>query len=366
MSLQDPPKTKPSFMTIDRTHPDFQKYLLGELPNAQVALPIQSLHINSREEKITFQILNRDEVKKPSLLKVLARLMRLDLVGLTLLPVVTVFFEKSGILIEHASFALLSLLFLHGAIYCRNDFVDHLSGIDRLNEKGGSRVIQNGWIRAVTVRRLSRALLVLAVIFSLPVLVNSLNLVWLSALGGGIGIIGYSALRRGRELESGSRRTSANWIAGDLSLFFALGPLLTFGANIVAHDPLPFGRCALLGSGFGILAVSYVEIRHLISVVVDDVAGLRTLAVEFGFDRSKRFVACLFVLAGLCFTLFLVAMHWPWWVLAAALMLILNLGLAIRIWRTSSPLASSLPNILKETLIVHLICGIIVIGFAIL
>ena len=257
-------------------------------------------------------------------------------------------------------FTLLSLFFFHAAIFCRNDYVDNLTGIDRMNEKGGSRVIQNGWLRANAVYRLYWTLLTVAVFFAAPVLVANPKVMWLALIGGGIGILGYSVLRQGR-LNSFMPR-SFEWLPGDLAVFLSMGPLLAVGANIVAHTPLSLTHCVLLGTGFGLATLAYLEIRHLISIVVDDTSELHTLAVTLGFDNAKRVVAGAFVLIGICSLTLLWSKTLVWGEVCASAFALFTVVMAARILRAKSPLASVIPGILKQSKVVHALYGILFIA----
>jgi len=343
------------FVTLEKSDPLFHRHLMGHLSDGEVPIPVESLHVNSNDEKVTFQILDKDKIIRPSIWIVILKVMRIDLIAFTLFPPIAVFSVAlaHGQPTSQLGFVLLSLFFLHGAVFCRNDFADHLNGVDRVNEKGGSRVIQNGWLRATSVQKLYRVLIFLAVFFAGPVLMRLPQLLWLAAIGGGLGVLGYTFLRRG-----------LGWLAGDLSVFIALGPLLTLGANIVASKPISTVTALFLGSGFGLGVVIYLEIRHLISQVVDDTAGFRTLPVWLGFDRAKTAVASMFVLMGLMLVASFLTLSLFWGVIAGSLYIVLMAGMALRTKEISSPLSSVLPTLLKEATLMHIFYGIIFMAYS--
>jgi 1,4-dihydroxy-2-naphthoate octaprenyltransferase len=336
------------FITVERSHPQFKDYLSGEFSSEYRALPVRSLNIDRASEKVTFQIVKVGDLDKPSLPLVLAQIFRLDLLTLTLTPAATVAALLANQLTEpHLIFlTLLSLAFLHGAAFSRNDFVDHMRGIDRLNEKGGSRVIQKGWLRAITVQRLYWGLLVIATLLAAPVLTRMPELIFLAIAVAGLGVLGYSKLRWG----------SGHWMFGDLAVFLCLGPMLALGMSwVVAREVSGF--MTWVGVYFGLLSLAYLEIRHTISNVVDDEAGLATLPVRWGFDRAKLVIVGLLVAAAVL-AAYLISIVQPGPLsllglpLVAALAWVAQKGFAV-----SSPLSSGLYELPKKVAQVHLVSG---------
>src|SRR5437899_8919725 len=64
------------------------------------------------------------------------------------------------------SFALLGVFFLHTAAFLLNDVQDHLRGLDRLNRRRCSQVIQKGWVSPLEMKRWAWVNLALAVLRS--------------------------------------------------------------------------------------------------------------------------------------------------------------------------------------------------------
>lgn len=276
------------FVTLDRSHPQFRPYLLGNVNREKVAIPVKSFNVNQSNEQVTFQLVPLSEIQRPNMFLILTQIFRIDLLALTFMPALVVVLQ-SWSKIKHydlVTLALLSLLFIHASVFCRNDFVDHMRGIDRLNEKSGSRIIQRGWLRAVTVQKLYLALMAVAVVLATPVLLQMPELILLSVIVALLGVVGYSHLRWG----------AVHWIFGDLAIWCCLGVFITMGMSWVAHQELNW-TIFLFGSYFGLLSVIYVEVRHMISMVVDYEARLMTLPVRLGFDKAKLAVIFLMFMA---------------------------------------------------------------------
>jgi 1,4-dihydroxy-2-naphthoate octaprenyltransferase len=275
--------------------------------------------------------------------------MRLDLLSLTLSPCFVVW-ALFGFTLD-AWLSGCTLFFLHSAFFARNDFVDHLKGVDRLNENGGSRVIQRGWLKATSVRNLYRTFLAVGVLLAVPVLLHHLSILSIALFGGLFGLFGYSHLRWSR----------SGWFVGGLSLFMCLGPLLCFGAFEVSAQTsnTSFLVLGLLGALFGLVAVIFVETRHLISIFIDDQAALQTLPVRFGFDRAKNILSLFYYLVAaiLTFTLYCLY-HFVGLAIALPIMIII-IQRAIAMRTVSSPLSSRLANLLTSANYLHLALGVL-------
>jgi 1,4-dihydroxy-2-naphthoate polyprenyltransferase len=350
------------FVTLDRSDPLFESYLLGRPSKEFRAVPIRSLYINSESERVTFQILPREELTISSVFASVAQVMRLDLLTLTLAPAFSIWaaaFAQKSTTAADIVLGALALILLHGAFFARNDFIDHIRGVDRLNEMGGSRVIQKGSLRAATVRNMYWVFFILGALLSIPVLIHQPVILWACIAAGVFGIYGYSQLRWSK----------TGGILGGLMLFLCTGPFLTWGAQVITLDGnsstmngnglfLRLGAL-LLGVLFGLISVIYVETRHMISLVVDDEAGVQTLPVKIGFDRAKFVLSALYFIVSIS----TIATFYIWfsWMgaLAALPLALLGLRLCVQMYKVSSPLASRLPVLLKHAIYLHLSLGLV-------
>lgn len=346
-----------NFETLERSNPKFKNYLLGNFSKELVAIPVQSFQINQPDEKITFQILPTAQIRRPSVIKILFQLIRMELLTLTVIPALTVACSlyNTGYSFWNLSSALFALVFLHASIFCRNDFIDHMSGIDRLHEKGGSQVIQKGWLSAIAVQRLHYLFLTLALIFALPIFIFQTKVILLSIAVAVFGIIGYSHLRWG----------NWHWVFGDLAVFLCLGPFLTLGmAWALTLNPILLN--IVQGFFLGTLALIYVISKQCISMVIDQEAQMTTLPIRIGFDRTKNVLQSLLFASTVMlalFTFYFMAQSpsIPFLIfeilgLCSVIVLIGNIYTVVR--NINSPLASKLYTIPKKLLDIHLIAGV--------
>ena len=292
------------FITLERPSLELNQYLLGEISPSIRAIPVRSMNVNRANEKVTFQLVDVKDIRRPHFLKVLAQVFRFDLLTLTLMPGVLTASLMAGQIQNwnYVAMALLSFFFLHGAIFCRNDYVDHMTGVDRLNEKGGSRVIQNGWLRAITVKRLYHVMLLMTMSLAIPVVLAQPEFLRLKVL------------------------------------------------------PLPI---YLMGFYFTWLTLAYVGVRRVISMVVDDEAGIRTLPVRIGFDRAQQLIVGLFILAAITICIYFGISVFRFHNILFALPIVgYIIFLCVRTLSVTSPLSSYLYSLPHKIIQLHFYSGL--------
>lgn len=323
-------------------------HLMGTFSNEERALPVDLLFHDTDEERITFRIVQIDEINSPGKVMTFLTGVRPILLLLTIGPAATsIFFAMTSgweIEIGIAACTLMSIFFLHGAAFLMNDYCDHISGMDRFSCLGGSRIVQRGWATAEQVKNWSWVCWLSGLMFGLPSL-------WLRPwpmmlLIGGIAaliVFGFSYARR-----------SARYLGLDnLMVFIGMGPLLTAG-TLFAVTASFRSEVLIFGAIFGLGASLCIQLRNFESMLADSQRRTRTLISRLGLEKSK-----LFVIVQLFFILCLVslfvrvetvfAVHWL--VLTPVFGVAGHLGL--RIWSVGSPLSSQLRGLWREGLVFY-------------
>ncbi|HWU44056.1 MAG TPA: hypothetical protein VN132_11480, partial [Bdellovibrio sp.] len=161
-------------LTLSKSSPEFESYLLGTFARDQRALPVQSLNVNSASETVTFKIVSLQEVQRPSWIVVALKSLKVRSFLLLLVPmflILTKNYEDRSIRDSWTTIiSTIGLLFAFISANLRNDFMDHMKGVDRIFSDSGSRSIQKGWLTAMQVKKMSTLFLVLALFCSLPVI----------------------------------------------------------------------------------------------------------------------------------------------------------------------------------------------------
>jgi 1,4-dihydroxy-2-naphthoate octaprenyltransferase len=337
--------------TFARTEREFLTHLDGSFSSEYRAIPMRSLNVNTSREQVTFEIRSVSEIQSPSWPLVWLKLFRPQTLTLSVGPILVAlaYIVQSGIPYNRsiALTSALGALLFHGSLNLLNDYYDHLKGRDRLNIKAGSRAIQKGWVRALDVKRFGFAMLALAILLGLPAIWEHLSLLL---------ILAVLALLAGLEFSSQSLGLKYRGWAEPI-VFLLTGPLLTLGfAWAITGEFLT--SMIYLGVVFGIATLIVFHLSNLEEIMVDSQAGVKTLAVRLGFDRSQRVLWALAVLETSSILLFSckVGFDSRSVLFTFAAMVLQGLFMYPMIWKVSStrsPLASDLKDVRNYGLILH-------------
>lgn len=343
------------FVTVARQDPEFSSYLEGRGPGGLLALPVESFAVNSPRERVTFVLEPLSFVERPPLWRRLMHAGRLELLTLTLGPALLAVSAAASWRADldwwSVGFMLLSLIALHVSAFAQNDYDDHRQGIDRIQRRRGSQVIQKGWMSAAEVRRLSRVALGVSVVAGLPVLYWSDVAASLLAMIALAAVIGFSFSGRGFKYQG----------VGDLVVGFCMGPLLTLGILHVL-DPEQGLWTALLGVPLGLSAIIVFQLRQLETIMAERTARSGTLVSRLGFDRAKNWIQREFLLVPFVSAIALSPWVSRWYLIGLLLVTFAGqMPLSWKLRKARSPLSSDLVGLARRALYYHLGLALILI-----
>ncbi|MBI4773633.1 MAG: prenyltransferase [Deltaproteobacteria bacterium] len=175
---------------------------------------------------------------------------------------------------------------LHVASNLINDWSD-APGTDRVNLRvtpfsGGSRVIQEGGVSRPTVLSMALAF------FGIALLIGILLAAWRAPGVLWVGVLGLLAgcLYSIRPLELMSRSL------GEITIFFAFGPLITLGMYYVMAGRL-YWPAFWIGLPNAFLITAVIWINEFPDLEADQDTGKRNLVVVLGLQRSRTVYAAL-------------------------------------------------------------------------
>lgn len=228
-------------------------------------------------------------------------------------------FAGGSFLLSPFLVTLLGIASLHSAANLLNDYYD-ARGSDPINMRvtpfsGGSRVIQDGDVRAGTI--LTMAILSLVITLG--------TAIWLGYKGRPLVFpIGLLGLFAGWSYSSPPLQLmSRGW--GEILIFFAFGPLISLGAYYVNTGDLSL-PAFLLGFPQGFLITGVIWINQFPDYHADREAGKMNLVVRSGLAISRH-LYCLIMLLSFVSIIFLTGMKEVSYLILLAF---LSLPLAIR------------------------------------
>lgn len=267
-------------LTLSKNHPDFNKFLDGSFSDQQRALPIQSLNVNTELEQVTFRIVDVKDIKKPFLILRWAQIIKARNFLLVALPIFIVLMKNmmDETVMEPvvAASSALGVFLLHAAVNLRNDYIDHMSGLDRIHPHAGSRAIQRGWLPAFKIKRLSHLCLFFGALFGLPAVYYFQEVLILLAILVALGLVGLFSFKMGLKYRQWS----------ELFSFLLLGPFLTVGFQIACGAGFDY-ESLFIGCVTGWYAVFYLHLKNFEHLMVNSQARFFSSVAHLGFEKSK-------------------------------------------------------------------------------
>lgn len=267
------------FITLTKSDPEFQSYLLGTFARDRRALPVETYHAATARERVTFRVVPVEKLDVPPWWKAYLWATRPELWALTLGPAMAAWLRHADRLGDWERgpswLALIGIFFLHTAVFLFNDVQDHVRGGDRLNRRRGSRLIQKGWVRAADMQRWAYVNMGLAVLLGVPAFLNApleLALLCVAAMLAIVTIL---------------RSWCTRWGLADFALFLLFGPLLTMGVALASFGYTEW-RDALVGVAFGGLTLWVFHVRQFENQFRTRPESARSFLGYKNFDQARR------------------------------------------------------------------------------
>lgn len=329
-------------ITLSKNSAEFESYLLGTFATDKRALPVQTLNVNSAAETVTFRVVALSEIKKPSFIVVLLQTFKIKSFFFVLLPLFLILVKNivDNTLADPltAIISTIGIIFAFIAVNLRNEFMDHMRGIDRVIEKSGSRAIQKGWVTAADVKFYSNFFLTIAVLCAVPILFAFPQILLLISFSVALGL--WAQFKK--------QNSFKYQIGGEFALFLLLGPLLTVGYEMSLGAPFDM-ESVWIGCLWGWLVLFVVHLRNFLNILPSMQAGFSNTVNWLGFDKSRRLLAIwwvLFIVFNLLYHYLFAARYWGFY-FSLALML-LSVTFIYKLKNISSSAGSELRSVFKH------------------
>ncbi len=329
-------------VTLSRNSPEFEKYLRGTFSNTHRALPIKSLNVNTQAEVVSFSIVPKESIQRPSLLVIFLKAIRVRRFLFILFPLFYVLFEELRNQSLKDPWILFSstagLIFLYAAIQMRNDYHDHLNGLDRISTETVSPAIQKGWITAESVRKISWIFAASSFLFSLPVLLvfPKILLIMLAA-----SVLIFWSLFRGHS-------SFKNSPVGELAFGILVGPLLALGYDISISGQMTW-KVFGFGCVWGMFVLFRLHLQNFENLMTSSQAKIKSIINHYGFDGSKKLIIWWWFASVLGFLIFqAMTTNFLIWSGSAVIMTWMSRIFVRKVNQLASPVGSQMNEAQKE------------------
>lgn len=168
--MEEQQQINEKFRTFTPRDPEYLNYLLGSFSDSERALPQASLNVQSLNDIVTFEIRKIQNLEPASKITKLWVLLKPQTWLTVLVPLVMISNlepQKVGSLAF-----LLGLILILLMIFAnwQADLADHLEGWDRLQSGKNKSVLQKGWYTGQQLKRWSKGILGLTLLFGVPLL----------------------------------------------------------------------------------------------------------------------------------------------------------------------------------------------------
>lgn len=331
-----------SFITVDRKSPDFIKYLDGTFSTSQRAVAIESLNLNSSSESVTFEIINANEISKPTAKEFILSLLKVYKFIYFMFPI---FYISLIYYLNSSSFDAVTMLlatiataFLFVGVNLRSDYWDHIKGIDRIIKTHQSKPIVQGWIRAATVKNLSLYCMFMSLALSIPIIIAFPKVLGIILFS--IGIIYFGLLR--------SKLTYRDFPLGDFFWGILVGPVLSTGFELAISGQVSFSVFCF-GLVWGTLIFFKIQISNFEYILAGSLAGVKNMVNHFGFENGKKFILASWVLFIFSFVAYQMSLsHWLIWISTLGILIYMTLKNYKSLMSLKSPSGSDLPIVVSN------------------
>ena len=282
--------------TISASEPDFIKYLDGSFSKTHRALPIQNLNVGTPSELVTFKIVENKDINTPPFLNKWISSLKVNYLLQVLFPIFVILSKLviDGEPIDVAA-ALLSTLGVCSIMLganCLNEYLDHMSGGDRISTDRDVKPILNGWTTAIQMRKLSVRFLILGVLCGLPAIMMTPELLFGFVFVSFLLVILFFRSQSTKPKTTFDNRPftgAKSKIFGELIAFFFLGPFLTYGFQMAASGSWDL-EGIFIGVIFGLIAAFLIQIRNLELIIINEQIGFVNTVSKLGFEKAKKLI----------------------------------------------------------------------------
>jgi hypothetical protein len=302
--------------TVKKSDPEFQFLIDGTFSDSHRALPLRPMNQHVTFELATFELTPVEQIEKPGLIAFVFELLKPQHFLIALVPLLyTLFSLPIGIADlsdykEKVFLLVVSLLNLTLFINLRRTLTEHYHLSHFYASATTSSILQKGWLKGITVKRLSLVFLSIAVIAAIPLMIEqpaALAPVVLLTL----------ILFNGMNLQ---KEGTLYLITSALNHFLLAGPLIVLGTCTVFHTKPTLNQWAFAVS-WGLWVLLWRQLRSFRELMPFALSKSSRFVAQMGFDKTLALLQKLIITIPMISLSLLAFMPFNWvWMLTSALL----------------------------------------------
>lgn len=295
--------------TVKKSDPEFQALLDGTFSDSHRAIPLRTINQHVAFEHATFELTPLDKIEKPSSLALAFELLKPQHFLIVLVPLFYTFFSLSMGPLDFWNFKkqiiliLVSLLNLTLFINLRRTLTEHYNLSHLYASATTSSILQKGWLKGITVTRLSWVFFSVSVFAALPLVLEQPAALAPIILLTMILFAGMSLQKEGL----------LYLITSALNHFLLAGPLVVLGTCVVFQTKPSLNQWAFAVS-WGLWILLWRQLRSFREVMPYTLSRSSRFVAQMGFDKTLSLLQKLTItIPMICLSLLaLMPMNWIW------------------------------------------------------
>jgi hypothetical protein len=275
--------------TVRKSDPEFQTLLDGTFSNSHRAIPLRPMNQNIIFELATFKLTPVEKIERPPLFSFVIELLKPQHFLLVLIPLFYTFLSLPSETLKQTFtlkiFLLMtSLLNLTLFINLRRTLTEHYRLSHLYASATTSSILQMGWLKGITVKRISLVFFAIAIVTALPLVIE--QPIALSPI-----VLLTLILFAGMNLQ---KEGTLYLITSALNHFLLAGPLVVLGTCIVFHTKPTLTQWAFALS-WGLWVLLWRQLRSFREVMPFSLSKSSRFVAQMGFDKTRSLLMKLII-----------------------------------------------------------------------
>jgi hypothetical protein len=295
--------------TVKKSDPVFRTLLDGTFSDTHRAIPLRTINQHVSFNLATFEITPLSKIEKPRFLTLIFELLKPQHFLIVLIPLLYTFFslpkENANFLIHKNKMILLLISLFNLTLFfnLQRTLNEHFNLSHLYSSATTSSILQRGWLKGITVTRLSWIFLTITTLAALPLILE--QPMALSPI-----VLLTIVLFAGMNLQ---KEGILYLITSAFNHFILAGPLIVLGTCIVFNTKPTLAQWSFAAS-WGLWILLWRQLRSFRELMSYSLSKSSRFVAQMGFDKTLNLLQKLIITVPMiCLSLLaLMPMSWVW------------------------------------------------------